>query len=190
MNKAKENLLLHPVRMRILVAVTRRQVTAQQLAAELPDIPQATLYRNINTLAAAGILCVVHERRVHNTLEKTYALPEQGGMLTPEDLENAQPENYLRLITQFFGILLSYFAKYIQRSDVDLQRDNVLFQMIPLYASKAEALELGQAFRTVLQPYLKNEPSPERQHLILGLTSIPDVVSSPMTAGSNVLFSK
>jgi DNA-binding transcriptional ArsR family regulator len=183
MNKAKEDLLLHPVRLRIILAAAGRQVTAQQLAGELPDIPQASLYRHINMLAAGGMLVVVQERRVHNTVEKTYALPEQGLMLTADDLQNAQPEDYMRLITQYLGLLLSYYVRYIQKGDVDLARDNVLFQMIPVYVSKAEALELGHALRTVLLPCTKNEPSPERKHLILGLISLPDV-GAPLPANS------
>ena len=179
MKKTKENLFLHPVRLRILLAVAGRHVTAQQLAFELKDVPQATLYRNINTLAGAGMLQVVHERRVHNTLEKTYALPEEGVLLSPEDLQNAGPEDYLRLVTQYFGLLLNYSVKYFQQSGIDPPRDNALFQIVPLYLSHAEALALGQGFNGLLQPYLKNEPSPERRRLILGLTSIPDVVSSP-----------
>lgn len=115
MNKVKEDLLLHPVRLRILLTTAGRRVTAQQLATELPDIPQATLYRNINTLAAAGILSVVQERRVRNTIEKTYALPEQDLRLTKEDLENADPEDYVRLFTQYLGLQLGYYVRRSER---------------------------------------------------------------------------
>ncbi len=184
MNTVKENLLLHPVRMRIILAVGARQVTAQQLADELPDIPQATLYRNINTLAAAGMLNVVKERRVHNTFEKTYALPDQSLMLTAEDMNNARPEDYIRLVTQYLGLLLGYFARYIQKGDVDIARDDVLFQMATAYLSTGEIQELGQAVRAALLPYVKNEPSPERQRYVLGLISLPDVAGAPLPAGS------
>jgi hypothetical protein len=182
MNTAKENLLLHPVRMRIILATAGRQVTAQQLAGELPDIPQASLYRNINALAAGGILVVVRERRVHNTTEKTYALPEKGQFLSVEDLNNAQPEDYVRLVTQYLGLLLGYFVRYVQGGDVDILRDNVLFQMAPLYLSQGEALELGKAMQTLLLPYVNNDPSPDRQRSILGLISLPDVVGAPPTS--------
>jgi len=184
MNKAKENLLLHPVRLRIILAAAGRQVTAQQLALELPDIPQATLYRNINTLAAAGILIVVKERRVHNTFEKTYALPDEGLFLTAEDLYKAGPEDYIRLFTQYLGQLLGYYVRYIQQGNVDFVRDNVSFRMAPLYLSEAETQGLGQALNAALLPYLKNEPSPERRRSIFGLMSLPDVVGAPSPAAS------
>jgi hypothetical protein len=186
MNKAKENLILHPVRLRIILASAGRQVTVRQLANELPDIPQASLYRNINILASAGILNVVQERRVHNTLEKTYALPEQGLLLTMEDLINAQPEDYIRLFTQYLGLLLGYYVRYIQKGNVDFARDSLVFQMSPVYLSQAEIQKLGQALNDTFLPFVKNEPSLERQRFILGLMSLPDVVGAPTTGDSQV----
>jgi DNA-binding transcriptional ArsR family regulator len=177
MNKVKEDLLLHPVRLRIILATAGRQVTAQQLATELPDVPQATLYRNINTLADAGILNVVEERRVRNTLEKTYALPKQDLRLTKEDLENAEPEDYVRMFTQYLGLQLGYYVRYIQQGDVDFARDNVVFHMFPVYLSKEERQELARAINALLLPYAQNEPTPERQRSIIGLLSLPDVSS-------------
>ncbi len=184
MNKAKEDLLLHPVRLRIILAIAGRRVTAQQLADELPDIPQATLYRNINTLAAAGILSVVEERRVRNTLEKTYALPSQDLLMGVEDLKKAQPEDYIRLFTQYLGLQLGYYVRYIQQGDVDFARDNAVFRMFPAYLSEAERQGVTQAINAALLPYLKNEPSPDRQRFIFGLVSLLDVAGAPLSAGS------
>ena len=184
MNKVKEDLLLHPVRLRIILAVYGREVTPQQLAEELPDIPQATLYRNINKLAAAGILVVVRERRVRNTLEKSYALPDRSLMVTPEDLKDAQPEDHIRLVTQYLGLVLGYFVRYIEKGNVDLARDNVLFQTIPVYLSDVEMPKLGQALKAALMPYVRNEPSTERRRFILGLISLPDVVGIGSAASS------
>jgi DNA-binding transcriptional ArsR family regulator len=184
MNKVKEDLLLHPVRLRIIMATAGRQVTAQQLANELPDIPQATLYRNINTLAAAGILSVVKERRVRNTLEKIYALPDQNLLFTVEDLNNAQSEDYIRLFTQYLGLLLGYYVRYIQQGDIDFARDNVIFHSFPVYLSQAEMQEVAKVINAALLPHLQNEPSPERQRSILGFLSLPDVAGAASPAES------
>jgi DNA-binding transcriptional ArsR family regulator len=185
-NRVKEDLLLHPVRLRIILATAGRQVTAQQLASELPDVPQATLYRHIKTLAAGGILVVVRERRVRNAIEKTYALPNQGLLLTEEDLEDAGPEDYIRLFTQYLGLQLGYYIRYIQEGHVDFARDNVVFHMFPVYLSEAETQRLGEAVNAALLPYTKNEPSPERRRYILGVLSLPDVVGAAVPAGSQV----
>ena len=174
MNKIKEDLLLHPVRLRIILATASRQVTAQELAAEMADIPQATLYRNINTLTSAGILRIVQERRVHNTFEKTYALQNQDLRFTVEDLTKALPKDHLRLFIQFLGLMLGYFARYTMKGDVDYARDHVFYEMVPLYLSEAEIQRIAESIDSLLRPYLANEPSPERRRLIYSLVSLPD----------------
>ena len=184
MNKIKEDLLLHPVRLRIILAVAGREATTQELANDLPDVPQATLYRHINTLAAAGILTVVQERRVRNTIEKTYALPDQNLELTVEDLEDAQPEDYVRLFTEYLGLQLGYFVRYVQQGNVDLLRDHVAFNMVPLYLSESEVQEFAQDLNDALLPYTRNRRSPRRRRYILGVLSLPDVVGAPVPPGS------
>ncbi len=125
---------------------------------------------------AGGILVVVRERRVRNTVEKTYALTRQSLMLTADDLTTAGPEESIRLFTQYLGLLLGYFTRYIRRGDVDLARDNILFQSFPLYLSQAEGQELGRAIKAAVVPFLKHTPSPERQRTIIGLMALPEVV--------------
>lgn len=184
MNKIKEDLLLHPVRLRIILAIAGRQLTPQELANELPDVPQATLYRNINTLRAGGILRVVKEHQVRNTIEKTYALPDQDLLLKAEDLEDAQPEDYIQLFTQYLGMLLGYYVRYIQQGDVDFSRDNLTFRMFPLYLNEEETTRVGQSINAALEPHLNNKPSPDRPRSIFGLVYLPDVVGVPFPSAS------
>ena len=107
----REDLLLHPLRMRIiLAALGRKEVTAQQLVDDLPDIPQATLYRHINILAGAGILEVVRERRSRNTIEKTFALRQDKLAISPADMADARPEDFMRQFTEYLGILMDIMA--------------------------------------------------------------------------------
>ena len=55
MNERISELVLHPLRMGIIMAIAGRQMTTQQLAAVLGDVPQATLYRHINRLSEGGV---------------------------------------------------------------------------------------------------------------------------------------
>jgi len=56
------DLLLHPVRLRIVQAfLGDRALTTTELRAELPDVPQASLYRNIARLVGAGVLSIVSD---------------------------------------------------------------------------------------------------------------------------------
>ena len=72
---ASADLLLHPVRLRVVKAfLGDRALTTAQLAAELSDVPAGSLYRHISRLTKAGVLHVVAERRVRGAVERTYAL--------------------------------------------------------------------------------------------------------------------
>src|SRR5690242_1673068 len=83
---SRADLILHPVRMRLLVALARRQLTTRQLSARLPDVAQATLYHHLGLLTRAGLLRVVSQRPVRGTLEKRYALVDDTALLSPADL--------------------------------------------------------------------------------------------------------
>src|SRR5687767_2199950 len=52
---SRADLLAHPVRLRIIMALAGEQLTPQQIAAVLADVPPATLYRQINRLAEGGV---------------------------------------------------------------------------------------------------------------------------------------
>ena len=72
---ATADLLLHPVRLRIVEAfLGDRALTTTQLRAELPDVPAGSLYRHVAKLVDAGVLSVVGERRVRGAVERTYVL--------------------------------------------------------------------------------------------------------------------
>jgi DNA-binding transcriptional ArsR family regulator len=69
------DLVLHPVRLRILQAfLGGRHLTTGDLARELPDVAQAGLYRHVSRLAKGGVLEVVGERQARGAVERTYAL--------------------------------------------------------------------------------------------------------------------
>lgn len=177
MNNAKEDLLLHPVRLRVIQAVAGREVTALQLARELPDIPQATLYRHLKVLSEAGVLSVVGERRVRNTTERTYALPDRDQLLSAEDLQGATQEDLVRLFTQFAGGLLGYYVRYVERGNADFARDRVVLRAFPLYLSAAERDRLDRDVNAALIPLAANGPSPERERYVFGLVALPDAVA-------------
>ena len=113
MKETKADALLHPIRMRLVQVLAHSgPSTPQQLGEALPDVPQATLYRHLQKLAEAGVLSVVEERQVRGAREKTYALPEAGAVLGPDDLANASREDHQRYFTTLVAGLLGDVARY------------------------------------------------------------------------------
>ena len=82
----KANLILHPIRFRIVTAIAAYKMTTREIADLMPEIPLTTLYRHINILVEAGLMRVVEEKQIRGTIERTYALTAPPS-LTAEDLE-------------------------------------------------------------------------------------------------------
>src|SRR5215510_1859586 len=87
MPSPKAALITHPVRAQILMVLMGRTLTTQQIAALIPSVPRASLYRHIRLLVDAGILIVIDQIPIRGTLEKIYGVREGGGTLDPSDVE-------------------------------------------------------------------------------------------------------
>ena len=92
---ASADLLLHPVRLRIVKAfLGDRALTTSQLAAELATCPPGSLYRHVALLARAGVLQVVAERRVRGAVERTYTLRLFAAQIQPGEVAAMTPEEH------------------------------------------------------------------------------------------------
>jgi DNA-binding transcriptional ArsR family regulator len=174
---SRADLILHPVRMRLLVALARRQLTAGQLTELLPDVPQATLYHHLGLLTRAGLLHVVSERPVRGTVEKRYALADDTALLSPADLAHASREDHLRYFTLFVATLLADFARYLQQdAPLDFVADGVGYHETPFYLSDEEFAQAAAAVNQALLPFLGHQPAPMRRRRLFATIVFPDTI--------------
>ena len=139
------DLLLHPVRLRILQAfLGDRALTTSQLQAELPDVPPASLYRHVAKLVDAGVLAVVDERRVRGATERTYTLQTTAATVTPEDLANLSADEHRRMFLTFLAGIIREYDLYLEGGDIDLVRDGISYRLTGMWLSNAEATKLAQ----------------------------------------------
>ena len=175
MSRTQADLILHPLRMRILLAVAGQRLTAQEIARHLSDVAQATLYRHINVLAKAGLLVVVEERPVRGTLEKVYAVADQAGRLTGEDARTMTPDDHLRYFTAFVTSLLSDFSRYLsQHPSPEPGADGVRYSKGTLYLSTDEVATLTQQIQTLLQPFSTLRPADAAERRTFALVLLPE----------------
>lgn len=122
------DVLLHPVRMRIVqVLLDGATMTARQLRQELPDIPSASLYRHIATLADAGVLEVAHQKRVRGAVERGFRLHLPNAAVTAEDARQLSRDDHRRAFTAFCTMLMADFDRYLATPEADVVDDGVGF---------------------------------------------------------------
>jgi Helix-turn-helix domain len=171
---ATADLLLHPVRLRIVEAfLGDRALTTSVLAAELADVPPASLYRHVARLVDAGVLAVVAERRVRGALERTYVLRLTAATVGLDEVAAMSADDHRQAFMAFVAGLLGDFDRYLARGDTDLLRDGVGYRMAGLWLDDAEHAELLRELTRVLQPKLANPPGPGRKRRILGYVLMP-----------------
>jgi len=168
------DLLLHPIRLRIVQAfLGDRALTTSKLRTELPDVPPASLYRHVARLADGGVLAVVAERRVRGALERTYVLRAAAGSVSLDEVARMTADDHRQAFLAFVAGIVGDFDRYLARSDIDLVRDGVSYNLAGMWLTDAEFTELLQDLARVIQPRLANAPTPGRKRRILASILVP-----------------
>jgi DNA-binding transcriptional ArsR family regulator len=168
-------LLLHPVRLRILQAFFgRRELTTADLAAAVGDVPPASLYRHVAKLVDAGVLEIVSERRVRGATERTYRFRQEAALADEASLARMTPDEHRRAFLSFAAGLIASFDRYVAASEqVDLRRDGVSYSMSAAWLDDAEFAALLQSIATLLQPIYANQPREGRTRRLLSSAFMP-----------------
>lgn len=170
----KLELLLHPLRLRIVTTISNNQMTAQQLAQALPDVAQATLYRHIGTLHSGGVLQIIEERAVRGTVEKVYALANpQDLFLTAEDLATATKDDHARYFSVFLMSIMGDFMRYLNDADEhpNFAQDGIGYHTLALYMADEDMQAFGVELQTLLQKYAM--PQPDKDHRLFSFVVMP-----------------
>jgi DNA-binding transcriptional ArsR family regulator len=151
------DLLLHPVRLRIVQAFLRgRPLTTAQLSSELSDIPPASLYRHVARLVRVGVLEAVSERKVRGALERTYTLRLPAAVAQPDKPATMTAEDQRQAFVALTAGLLGDLDRYLAGGDADLFRDGVGYSMAGLWLDDAELADLLGDLARLLQSRMAN----------------------------------
>jgi Helix-turn-helix domain len=171
---ASADLLLHPVRLRVVQAfLGDRVLTTAELHELLPDVPTATLYRHVATLTDAGLLTVVGERRVRGAAERSYRLVLEAARVSPGDAAGMTAEEHGRAFTAFVGALLADFGRWLDRGDVDAGRDGVGYSQAALWLDDEEFAAFLAEVREVVGRRLELPPGDGRKRRLVSTVLLP-----------------
>jgi hypothetical protein len=171
---ASADLLLHPVRLRIVQAfLGDRALTTAQLAAELGDVPAGSLYRHVAMLTKAGVLQVVAERRVRAVVERTYMLRILAAQIQPDEVAAMTPDQHLQAFVAYVAGMLTAAERYLTSGTPDPARDGASYRMGALWLSDAEFADLIRDLQTTFQPRLANAPGKGRRRRMVYTVLLP-----------------
>ncbi len=169
----KAELIIHPVRLRILEALLDGPQTTGELAKRLPDIPKSSLYRHIKLLLGGEVIAVAEARMVQGIEEKVYTL-NQPPRLKAEDLAVTSAEDHLRYFTTYVITLIQGFADYLTGAlELDLITDRVGYNEAIFWASEDEFDAFSDKLNSALQPLLDQKAVPGRRKRKIAVVTHP-----------------
>lgn len=174
MKESMVDVIMHPVRMRIIQKLINHQLTAQQLMELLPDIPQASLYRNIKKLVDAEVIHIVEETPIRGTVEKLYSIHNPAtATLDPEEVKNLSKDEQMSIFIKYLVNLMGEFERYLTEGNVDYIADGVSFRQATLYLSDEEFRGFLDELRAVYAKALEKKSAKGRRSRTFANIIIP-----------------
>jgi DNA-binding transcriptional ArsR family regulator len=174
MSKSAVDLLMHPVRIRIVNALAGgRTLTTAELCDQLPDASQATVYRHVAALTEGGILEVDGEQPVRGTLERRYRLHRQQAAIDASVGQVMSADEHQRLFTASMAALIAEFDRYLQRDGANPYDDAVSYRQTVVWLSDEELASMIREFQRLLAMRGSGEPAPGRSPYMLSTILFP-----------------
>jgi DNA-binding transcriptional ArsR family regulator len=171
---SKADLILHPVRFRILQTIAADSLTTQEIDDRLPDVPKSSLYRHLRLLLKGEMIEVAEKRLVNGIQEKVYRLAQRP-YLSADDVAGMTAEEHLRTFTNYVMTLLHGFTEYLDKAGEmpDLLADRVGYTEVNFWASDAEMDQFQTALNEVILPLVQNDDGNGRRRRKVALVSHP-----------------
>lgn len=104
----------------------------------LPDVPKATLYRQVALLAEGRLLEVESEERVRAVIERHYRLHPARTVLNLDAVTAMSNDDHRRGFAAAVASLLAEFDVYLDRNGANPLADSVSYRQYTLWLSDAE----------------------------------------------------
>jgi hypothetical protein len=167
-------LLLHPVRLRLVHAMrTAGSLTTRELCARLPELPKATVYRQVERLLRGGVLQVESERRVRGAVERRYRLVAEAAAVNADDARSMTLDDHRRVFPAAMAALMADFDAYLDRPGAKPFADQVSYRQYVVWLSPEERAHFLSELGRLLRALTPNEANGERAPHVMSTVFFP-----------------
>lgn len=175
----KVEILMHPVRIKICQALLRNKeqgLTPLEMVKILKDVPQATLYRQIQILVDAGIISVIHEKKVKSVSEKYYAINENEMKINGDEWSQVSIEEKLDYISYYQLLLMTQYKNYLEKIEQENQKeDQSTFSVVELKLDENHFTQFQNELNELMTKYFHATNSdPDAPARTVAITIIPE----------------
>ncbi len=173
----KADLIIHPVRLRIMQVLTAKALNTQEISDGLADVPKSSIYRHLKLLLEGGLIAVAETNLVKGIEEKRYQL-----VVTPhlsaDDMADLSASEHLNYFNAYLMTLLREYADYLSAAEqrnrrIDLLADRVGYTELHFHASDAEMNTLQSEINAAVLKLVKNESGDDRRRQKMAFITHP-----------------
>jgi DNA-binding transcriptional ArsR family regulator len=167
-------LLLHPVRLRLVRAMRAGgPLTTGELCQRLPDLPKATIYRQVDRLTRGGLFEVESERKVRGVVERRYRLNTAAAAVDAQDAKSMTIEDHRRGFTAATAALMADFNAYLDGDEASPVTDEVSYRQFVLWLTREERSHLVDELGRLVRARAGNPPGGAREPHVLSTVFFP-----------------
>jgi DNA-binding transcriptional ArsR family regulator len=167
-------LLLHPVRLRIVHALSGGRLrSASELCDHLPGVPRTSVYRQLGLLVEGGMLEIGDERRVRGAVERFYRLRTDRPVIAPEAGKEMTLDDHRRGFAAAMAVLVTEFNAYLERPGADPFADSAGYRQGTVWLSPDELAVMLSGLREIIAPLTANKPGPGRRPYLISPVMFP-----------------
>jgi hypothetical protein len=183
MSTDRARLLLHPVRMRVVMALSAEDLTTRQISELIPDVPQASLYRAVAQLHDAQVIEIAKEVPRGGALERTYRMCPTNGLITLKEFTSGTPEEFLATVQAFSDTIVTTTARHLAHAEDTWRDDEYGMRYEALWLSREDRAELGEDLRALLRKYTERERTEASELWAMMVAVIPDHTATAPAEG-------
>ncbi|MBX9974283.1 helix-turn-helix domain-containing protein [Cytobacillus firmus] len=177
----KVDVLMHPVRMKICQSLMRNKengLTPLEMVKIIKDVPQATLYRQLQIMMDSGIIHVIKEKKVKSVSEKYYALKEDQAKIDAEEWKKASQQQKLDYVTYYQLSLLYQYQSYLKKlEEQNNSEDSATFSLAALALDDEKFKQFQNELNELINKYYHNTSENNAEDTAVrtvAITMIPD----------------
>lgn len=148
-------------------------LSIMQLNKLLKEVPQATLYRHMNSMVEDDLLKVVGNQRIGKVEEKLYALNTAGYKISEEDWYSATYNEKINFVSYYFMYVLQNYKNYYESSITEKFQDQSTFSLVKLNLPKASFDEFQSELSSLLEKYYNSADAEEGKERTISVVIIP-----------------
>ncbi|WP_214729736.1 transcriptional regulator [Exiguobacterium sp. s168] len=169
------NLFKNHVRFKIALELIDREdgLSIMQLNQRLTDVPQSTLYRQVNAMMGDQLLKVVAVQRVGKVEEKIYALNTSGYQISEADWNSATYDEKVNFVSFYFMYVLQQYQTYFEQTVQTKGQDHSTFSIAKLQLTDETFKDFQQDMRTLLEKYHHLETEDQATERTVSLVILP-----------------